>query len=287
MRYSIAQLARRTRNIRRKSVILREVAAPAMLATDLYQSVYKPIVDIWAQAAPSVVAEYARTLSAMTQDSPADVQREIESAESAATRLFISITPSLRSFALRVERSIRTKWRGAVLSAVGVDLETMLGPEDVRETLQSYIAWNTDLIADVSGEIKKRVSDRVYSGLSEGRPAREVAKEIDEAVGLGRKRSQRIANHQLSSISSSLAAERRREAGLNSFVWHHSAKLHPRQEHLVRDGAYYTEDAANVGKKVDGKTLRAAPERGDRAGIKPGCGCRERALLIFEFDEEP
>lgn len=285
MRYNLAALARRTRNIRRKSVTLREVAAPTMLATDLYQSTYKQIVDIWAQAAPQIAAEYARTLSAMTQDSPADVQREIENAESAATRLMLALTPSLRNWTVRVERSIRTKWRGAVLSSVGVDLETMLGPEDVRETLQSYIAWNTDLIADVSGEIKKRVSDRVYSGLSEGRPAREVAKEIDEAVGLGRKRSQRIASDQLSKISNSLADERRREAGLSVWMWHHSGKVHPRVQHQARDGLLYSDVAANVGKRVDGKVVHAAPERGDLPGQKPFCGCRSRGVLVFEFDE--
>lgn len=320
MQFNLAAAAKRQRTIRRKSITLREVSAPLGLSTDLYVACYKPVVDLWAEAGNRIAAEYARTLSEMTADgvgfvnadigeeitqkpsipaglmvdslskeitldSPVDVQSEIDATQAAFERLYLVLTPAMRTWALRVEQVVRNRWRGAVLSATAVDLQTLLGPADVRDTLESYIAWNTDLIRDVSDQARKRIADRVFSGLTQRKPAREVAKEIREAVGMARDRSLRIASDQLSKVSSSLAEERRREAGLEVWMWLHSGKLHPRKEHQARDGLLYSDNPALVGKSVDGKVIHAPPERGDRPGQPVSCGCRSRGILVFEFDE--
>lgn len=283
--YNLAAEARRTRNIRRSYIVLGEVAAPQMLATDLYNSIYRPIIQLWTDAAKPIVDEYARTLAQMTTDSPADLQGQIDAAESAATRLALTLTPSLRRWAVMVERAVRTRWTRQVFSATSVDLSTRLSVFDVEDTLQNYIAWNVDLVSDVSAQTKKRISDAVFSGLNERRPAREVAKQISEAVGMGRKRALRIASDQLSKLSASLADQRRIEAGISVWEWRHSGKLHPRKPHLARDGLYYSDVPANVGKSVGGKVVNAPPERGDRPGQPPYCGCRARSVLVYDFDD--
>lgn len=284
--YDLAATTRRVRRPRRKSVTLREVAAPAGLATDLYIAVYKPAVDLWAAATPAIIAEYERTLASMTQDSPSDVQGQIDAAAEGFNRLFISLTPALRNWTLRVEQIVRTRWRGAVLSATSVDMQTLLGPADVRDTLESFLNWNAQLVKDVSDQAAKRIADRVFTGLTQRKPAREVAKEIREAVGMARDRSLRIASDQLSKVSSSLAEERRREAGLEVWMWLHSGKAHPRAQHVARDGLLYSDNPALVGKSVDGKVVNAPPVAGDRPGQQPFCGCRSRGVLVFEFDGE-
>lgn len=284
--FNLAQETRRTRNIRRKSITLGEVAAPAMLATDLYRSIYLPIIQLWAEASKPIADEYARTLAQMTTDSPADIQAQIDAADSAATRLVLTLTPSLRRWALLVERATRMRFVRQVFSATSVDLSTRLGPIDVQETLDAYLRWNVDLVADVSAQIKKRIADSVFTGLTQRKPAREVAKEISEAVGMGRKRALNIASDQLAKLSGSLADERRRQAGMTEWEWLHGGKVHYRPEHLARDGFYYTDDPANVGKRINGKEVRSPPERGDRPGQKPFCSCRGRSVLVFEFDRD-
>ncbi|WP_375178191.1 hypothetical protein [Sphingobium yanoikuyae] len=285
-RYNLAAMARRQRNVRRSSVTIRDIEPPATFATDLYRSCYMPVVNAWANALPRINAAYERSLSELTQDSPADVRAEIDGAAEAINRLILILTPQVRDWALRVEKFVRTRWRGAILSAVGVDLDVVMGPEDARETLETVLERNVALIRDVSAQAQGRISDAVFRGLSERRPARDVAKDIRAVVDMGRDRSIRIASHQLSALSSDLARERRRDAGLEVFAWHHSRKLHPRTEHQRRDGNLYTENPALVGKKVDGRTVLAAPQASDRAGIPPYCGCRERAVLVFAFDGE-
>ncbi|QSR18418.1 hypothetical protein CA833_14685 [Novosphingobium sp. KA1] len=272
--------------MRKRSIVLRDIDPPGTLATNLFRAVYNPVVQAWASSAEHIIAAYSATVSEMTTDAPADVRAEIDGAAEQINRLVLLLTPDLRRWALSVEGYVRGRWRGAVLSATGVDLSTVIGPEDARQTLANYVEWNANLVADVSAQAKQRIGNAVFSGLSQRKPAREVAKEIREAVSMSRARSVRIASHQLSSLSGESARERRREAGLEVFAWHHSRKLHPRHDHVIRDGNLYSENPAVVGKKVDGVTVRAAPAADDRAGVKPGCGCRERGILVFEFDGE-
>lgn len=268
--------ARRTRNIRRKSITLGEVAAPVMLGQDLFASVYRPIINLWSDAAKPIADEYARTLASMTTDAPADIQGQIDAAESAATRLALTLTPSLRRWAIVVERAVRTRWVRQVFSATSVDLSTRLGPGDVTETLEAIIARNTALVKDVSAQIQARISDAVFRGLNARSPARDVAKEINEAVALGRKRALRVAQDQLSKASGALAEERQRQAGIDQVIWSSSHKLRPRPHHAARDGKRYY---LATKKAVDGSET---VDPSDWVSIPPFCGCKSRAYISFD-----
>ncbi|MFS0771051.1 hypothetical protein [Sphingomonas sp. 1P08PE] len=281
MRIDLPALARRATNPRRKSVTLRDIVPPAVLATDLYRSSYLPVVTIWANAAERIIAEYERSLSALTTDAPADLTGILDQTEGEMSRLVLTLRPALRDWVLRIERYMRSKFIGAVLAASKVDLSTLLGPEDVAKTLEQVLEWNINLIDDVSTQARQRMSNAVFAGLTARKPAREVAVEIRQATGFARDRSIRIASHQLSSLTSQLASERRRQAGIDVWEWRHSRKLHPRKDHQARDGHYYTDNPAMAGKEVDGKIVQVAPKADDLPGIPPACGCRERSVLVF------
>jgi len=281
VRYNLATLARRANpGIRRSSIVLRDIAPPAVLATNLYRSTYSHVIAAWAAALPRIEDAYARTIAEMTTDAPANVKAEIDSASEQVSRLLLLLTPELRNWALSVEKWHRSKWRGAVLSATGVDLETMLGVADVRASLETHIEWNTALIRDVPDQVRQRVGSAVFDGLRNRTPARDVARTIREAVDMGGRRSLNVASDQLNKITSSLAEERRREAGLPDWEWVWSRKVHGREIHIARNGNYYTDDLSRVGKVVNGKTLMKPPE--DRCGQLPYCGCRSRAIISFE-----
>lgn len=283
MRIDLPALAARANPGRRKrTTTFRDIIPPATLATDLYRAVYLPVVSTWARTADRVIAEYERTLSSMTTDAPSDITSILDQAEAELTRLVLLLRPALSDWTLRVERYFRSRWIGAVLAASKVDLTTLLSVDDVRETLETILGWNVDLVQDVSRQTRQRISNAVFDGLRARAPAREVARQIREATGLARDRSQRIAADQLQKLTASLATERRRQAGLSTYMWMHSRKKHPRVEHEHRDGHLFSDDPAMVGQVVEGKTVEAQPERGDQVGQKPYCGCRERAVLLFQ-----
>ncbi|WP_066795089.1 phage minor head protein [Sphingomonas soli] len=283
MRYSLATLTRRANpGMRRRAIVLRDIVAPATLATDLFRAAYAPIIQAWTRHAETIIAEYERSLSQLTTDSPSDLQARLAAAETEMERLYILLDAAVQDWAVRTEKWQRGKFRGAVLSATGVDLNTLIGPEDVRGTLDQIIAWNTSLIRDVSDQARQRIGNAVFSGLTERRPAREVAKEIREAVAMSRRRATGIASDQLSKLTSSLAAERRREAGLSIYKYRHSGKKHPREDHRARDGKLYGETPADAGQSVDGQTVNAPIAAGQRAGQLPWCGCREQGVVVFD-----
>lgn len=276
MSFDLAAMTRRARNIRRASVTLRPIVPPATLATNLYRAVYLPVIREIEAAIPSILATYTRSLAELTTDAPADVRADLDGVSATLQRLILTLEPRLRDWIIRIEAWHRNRWRGAVLTASGVDLGTLIGPETARQTLEAAIEWNVNLLRDVGQQARQRISNAIFTGLSQRRAAREVAGDIREAVAMSRRRSIGIAADQLSKVTSALDAERMREAGLDRFQYRHSGKLHPREWHKARDGKIYELD---TGKQVGGSDV-IAPD--DAPGIPPWCACRRQGIISFD-----
>ncbi|BEV00085.1 minor capsid protein [Novosphingobium olei] len=266
MRYDLAQLARRGKKVRRESVTLKPITAPGTLATDLYAAAYAPVVKAWDKALPDLMAVYSRALATMTQDSPEEVGGTLNGIEAELTRLLFSIRLRIEQWALKVEKWQRTKWVANVKAATGVELGTLVGAGDMRAPVSTAIERNVSLVKSVSEQSRARIGDAVFRGLQQNRAADEVAKEIREAVDMSRRRARNVASDQLVKLSSQMNAERRREAGIDTWEWVSSHKVHFRPEHAARDGKRY----------ADGD----AP--GDLPGELPFCGCTERAVLSLD-----
>lgn len=266
MTFNLALLWRRSANPRRREVTLRKIVVPSTFASDLYATAYRPVITTWEQAIPAIMAEYERTLSELTQDSAADASERIAAVETALAQLIITIRIRLAEWGARVERYHRGKWRGAILTATGVDIGTLVGAGDMRMPIGNAVERNVALIRSISDGARGRISDSVFRGFQRRAPPREVAKEIQEAVGGSRKRALRVAADQNVKLASALNEERRREAGIDTFEWVHSGKLHYRPEHKARDGKKYTDD-------------RPPPTM---PGEEPYCGCTSRAVIIWD-----
>jgi len=275
MRFSLPALARRQGL--RKSTIIRDIKPVAMHAGDLYRAAYEPVVKVWVEASDRLAQEYARSLAQMTTDAPSDLEADVAAAEARSGAIFFSLKPAIERWTLFVERWHRRKWTSAVLSASKVDLSTMLGPADVRATLETIIANNVALVRSVSDEARQKMSQAVFDGLRNRTPADEVGRRLREVAGMSRARARRCASDQLRKLTSSLADERRRQAGLSEWEWLWSHKKHGREEHIARDGKVYSDDPSAVGGKVNGKTINAPPN--DRPAQLPYCGCRSLSVI--------
>jgi uncharacterized protein with gpF-like domain len=275
MKYDLAAMCRRVSNPRRKSITIRDIAPSAVMATDLFQS-YKPVLALIDRYAALATAEYDRTLSALITDSGDDLTNIFERMGQELSALVLLLRPGLRDWTIRTEARARKRWSAAVLAATNVQIDTMLGPQDVAVPLETALNWNVALVADVGQQAKQKIAAAVFSGLTNRSPARDVAKQIREATGFARDRSLRIASDQLTKLSSSLAEERQRQAGITTVEWRSSHKLHFRPHHAARDGKAYDLDTRTP---VDGGEAVAAD---DWAGKPPFCGCRTLARISFE-----
>lgn len=264
----LAQMVRRTKRTRRTEITFRPIIAPGTLASDLYAEAYAPVIAAWTGATEEITAAYRQALATLTQDSPEQVTARIGVAELTAGRILLEIRLRLERWALKVERWQRGKWRANVLSATGVDLGTMLGAADVRAPLGAVIERNVALVKSVSDQARDRISDAVFRGLTQRKPAAEVAKDIRAATGMARRRALNIAADQTVKITSALNDERRRQAGIDTWEWLHSGKAHPRPEHEARNGKRYSDD----------------DPPSDLPGELPFCGCTSRACLTLDSE---
>lgn len=271
MRFSLATIARRAGKLRRSRAL--PVITPTQAFEQRLAAIYMRVVRRWQEHCRGrLMQAYEQELAfragmdRLTRDSAADVEAAIGAASDELTRLILDLLPELQEWVIATEKWHRGRWIAGTLTASGVDLTTMLGPEDVREALEDVLARNVALIRNVSDEARGRISDVILRGLRERRPARAVAKELRAALELSRGRSLRIASDQLSKLSASLDEERQRQAGLTEWIWRHSGKRHPRAEHLARNMKHYTDETA--------------PE--DKPGQLPYCGCRRQAYLNLD-----
>lgn len=279
----LALLIKRTGN-RRKRFVFASPEPRVMDRVRLYRT-YMRVVKHWQQAKEPIMAQYEEEIKyvrdeGLFQDNIDDLNATIDSEGNWFTRLFVELRAEIETWTLGVELWQRGKWRGAVLSASGVDLDTMLYAGDVEQTLQATIEQNVALIRDVNEKQRSQITQAVFRGLNQRLPARDVAAEIDRIADTGRKRALLIASDQLQKAATALSVERAHQAGLGGrYEWVHSGKLHPREWHKARNGKVF-DDAAKPGSEE-----YVPPD--DRPGIPIRCGCRRRGVLELDnFDEE-
>lgn len=288
MLFNLPALAR-AKGIRRKEITFRPVQPSAALATDL-AAIYAPAWQVWRDAKARIMASYdAQPLTdGLTLDTAAQTGAEIQSAASEfLTRLVTVIGPGLQRWVTRAEKIHRDRWSSVVNAGAGIDLSMILTGGEVQETLSAFLERNAALVRNVSEQAQGRISDAVFRGYQNRTPARQVAKEIDDAIGLGRKRSLAIAADQNSKLSGALDDERMAEAGLDLWKYRHSGKAHPRSSHKARDGRIYTLRGNNQ-VNPDGSTMAGGDviEPGDAPTQPPWCACRKQAYisLMAELD---
>lgn len=250
---------------KRRSITLRPITTTQAQHRALYR-LYLPVVDVWVAATPRILDQYARSLSELALDSPSDVAAEITEAEEGAVRVVFDFRAFFQQWAEALTLWHVNRLGQQLTYATDLELTQYLGP--VNLTVEDYLERNAALIKDISDQARGRISDIVFRGLSNRTPTREVAKEIAEATGLGRKRALRVAIDQSVKLSAALDRQRQYELGFDSFVWRHSDKENFRKVHKDRDGKVFSWES-DVAKT-------------DPPGFQPFCGCRARAHLSME-----
>jgi len=263
----------RAAGVRRKTVEMREIVPTKAQETDLAR-LYIAVMRVWANGArdrimPAYRASLAQQMAdGLTLDRAGDVEVEIEAVEGEAVRSIFTFRGLFQAWANAFQRWHMRKIVDQLRYATNVDLGTQLHAGDVAETIEDVLARNVALVRNVSDQARGRIADIVFRGLQNRTPARDVAKEINAALQLGRDRSLRIASDQLQKLSAALDQERQEQLGMTEFEWMHSGKLHYRPEHLARNGKTFAWNS-EVG-------------RNDPPGRAPFCGCKAKGILRLD-----
>jgi len=270
MRIDVAAMIRRAGQYRRPQLVLPAITPTKAQETDLL-TIYMRVVREWGRLVPAVVMPtYERTVSALVKDSPDQTQDDIDTVATALNRLVLTLEPQLEDWVVRIEEWHRGRF-GQLFTPTGVNLSTMVGRGDVTATLQSVLAENTSLIRSLNDQMRNGISGAVFRGLANRSAAVDVAREIRQQTGIGRRRAELIAADQLQKLTGRLDQERQEQVGSEKFKWRHSHKRFPRPEHVARDGKIYAW-TSDVG-------------RNDPPGRAIRCGCRAQAVIDLGLDD--
>lgn len=251
----------------KRPIALANIAPTQAQAGDLY-ALYLRIIAGWRERAAVIIAEYERTAADLMTDSASTTGSVLDGVAAEINRLILMLTPELRDWAVRVETVHRGKWVSSVLSATDINLNTILSPGDMNETIEAVINWNTALVRDVSEEVRRKIANSVFSGFQRRASATDIAKEISDTIGMARARARRIASDQTVKLGSRLNQARQEQAGITSFKWRHSGKAHPRSWHRARNGRIYSWDEPGI-------------PADDMPGVPPYCGCTAQGVVTF------
>lgn len=251
----------------KKPLLLAAVKLTHAQQLTLY-SIYNRVVKLWEEATQRITQAYEASLpDANTSNGPGDAAREIDATAVQAQTLMILLPTILTTWASRVEKVHQAKWVRAVMTATKVDIGPMLAPSDVNAILKASADWNAALVRDVSDEIRRKISNTVFTGFQSKTSVYDVAKEIAKTTGIARRRARMIAYDQLNKLGAALDRARMEQSGVTHFLYVHSTKLHARPTHLARNG------------KVFPLTGPGSIAPDDAPGIPPFCGCKMRAFI--------
>lgn len=243
-----------------QTVTFREIA-PTKAQSDTLAAIYLDVVRLWRDVGARVLTVYDPP--ALTTDTQPEIDAVLTQGQNAANALTASLSIRLDGWAAALAAWHSRKWAANVLAASGVRIDGFLSNAMIADDLAASLNWNKSLIRNVSDQTRDRIANIVWSGWRARTPRNVIARQINEAVGMGVKRARRVAIDQTTKLSAALDTSRMLEAGLDEWIWRHSGKAHPRLDHLARNGKRYT--------------YKTAPD--DLPGELPFCGCKKQAYM--------
>lgn len=139
----------------------------------------------------------------------------------------------------------------------------------VNDVVQATIAENVALIKSIASENLTQVEGMLMRSVTAGRDLGSMAKELQERLGVTKKRAALISRDQNNKMSANITRARQKELGITRALWiHSSAGKHPRASHVNASGKPYDIDK---GMYLDGEWVWP--------GTAINCRCVARSII--------
>lgn len=247
---------------RKKPIEFRDIEVTKAMSDDLAR-IYLRIIRVWRDGVDGIMAGYSPSPD-FVRDTVDETEAAIVAVEAQANALIASLTFEVSEWTRRLSSWHRKKFATNIQTGTGVNVDQFLRSSAIQNELRISLAWNVDLITNVSADMKRRIADIIWSGWRANEPRREIGKRLNDAFGIERRRALRIAVDQTTKLSADLDRARMLEMGITDWTWIHSRKAHPRLDHVARNGKEYN-------------WITNRPP--DVPGQLPFCGCKARPLL--------
>lgn len=146
-----------------------------------------------------------------------------------------------------------------------------LAGEDLLKKYRSFMKLKLDTnIGLVQGLVDneiKQLKEQVMRNMSNGAPASELARGLQQHLTVGRHRASTIARTEVNTLTGQLNDRRAMEVGIDEGIWRGMEDNRERPEHLALEGKRFKLSEGILVKLKNGKTKRIWP------GREPNCRC--------------
>lgn len=143
-------------------------------------------------------------------------------------------------FARRTSTYQRVQLGRQLRAAIGVD--PLLYDQKLTTLVEGFVAENVALIKDLPEQSLKEIEGAVLRGVTSGAMHKDIARDIELRLGVGRNRARRIARDQVGKFYGRVNATRQKSIGIRKFIWRDSGDERVRPLHEDRNGNVYSYD---------------------------------------------
>ena len=119
-------------------------------------------------------------------------------------------------------------------SVFGIDI--FIDQPFLRDQLEIFARQNSQLITSLPEQELLQISGIVERGLQEGQRFTDIARDLQERIGISERRANLIARDQTAKLNSSLTKLRQESVGIETFRWQTSGDERVRSSHKIMDG---------------------------------------------------
>ena len=143
----------------KKPVELREVE-PTKAQSDDLARIYLQVVRLWRDAADTIMQGYESSPD-FIRDTVDEVEAAIVATEARANALIVALSLDLDNWTRRFSSWNRKKFAQNVKTGTGVSVIEFMSNSAIQNEMKISLAWNIDLISNVSADMKRRIADIV------------------------------------------------------------------------------------------------------------------------------
>lgn len=190
----------------------------------------------------NLAAEYVAATPEIAHDAAGSVHRlrwEMERLGRRWLDRFAAAGPELAAyFATAVKDRVDSALAASLRKAgISVRFQTTAA---IREALDVSIAESVSLIKSIAQHHLTQVEQLVMRSVSAGRDVGGLRRDLQQQLGVTRRRAALIARNQNNMATATVHKTRQTELGITRAVWlHSSAGRHPRKEHMDFSGKEY------------------------------------------------
>lgn len=130
----------------------------------------------------------------------------------------------------------KQKFYNTINKALGIDLSSVVGQENLGDELKAKTRENVALIVSIPEEYFKKIEAIVYSNIVQGTRANSMIKEIKRVGKVTESRAKMIARDQTAKLNATLNQKRAQNVGSEEYIWRTSEDGRVRHNHATKNG---------------------------------------------------